>query len=366
MNIKQKIRFALVALVAFLPLALTSGVARAQQGVSLPAMGSNINGFDVEQVKKLTSGTELDFTLYGTPGGTAIVSVEGATGRIVLEEVEAGVYEGTYSIKKKDRIVPTATVTANLRVGNQVASTILDESLVAGARSRSQRASDAAAASKGPRIDRFDVEPAHQLSAGNDLMFTVTGSPAGRASVRIAGVKGKYFLDETTSGVYQGVYTIKSRDRVAANAKVTANLRQGNREVNSVLGKSLASVSAPDSRARRVARSCPTCGTVEAINLVEVKGEGTYMGMIAGGVAGALLGSQIGDGRTTTVAEIAGAAGGAYAGNEVEKRLRKTKHYEVVVRLQGGGSQVVSFPAQPAFKVGDKVRVEAGALVLDR
>jgi hypothetical protein len=39
---------------------------------------------------------------------------------------------------------------------------------------------------------------------------------------------------------------------------------------------------------------------------------------------------------------------------------------EVIVRLQGGGSQVVFYPAQPSFKVDDKVRVAAGALVLDQ
>ena len=88
--------------------------------------------------------------------------------------------------------------------------------------------------------------------------------------------------------------------------------------------------------------------------------------MIAGGIAGALLGSQVGHGRGTTVAEVAGAAGGAYAGNEAEKYIKRTKHYEVIVRLQDGGSQALSYPAQPSFKVGDKVRVEAGALVLDQ
>jgi outer membrane lipoprotein SlyB len=103
---------------------------------------------------------------------------------------------------------------------------------------------------------------------------------------------------------------------------------------------------------------------VEAINVVEVKGEGSYLGMIAGGVAGALLGSQIGQGRGTTVAEVAGAAGGAYAGHEVEKRMKATKHYEVVVRLENGGSQTVSYAAQPGFAVGTRVKVENGTLAL--
>src|SRR5207253_3133221 len=87
-----------------------------------------IDGFDVEQVKTLGAGVELDFTLYGTPGGTATLTLEGAAGKFLLEEVEAGVYEGVYTIKQRDRVAASATVTANLRVGNQIASAILDES----------------------------------------------------------------------------------------------------------------------------------------------------------------------------------------------------------------------------------------------
>ena len=80
-------------------------------------------------------------------------------------------------------------------------------------------------------------------------------------------------------------------------------------------------------------------------------------------VAGAVLGSQVGRGDGTTIAQVLGAAGGAYAGNEVEKRMKTTKHYEVVVRLEGGGSQMVSYPSDPALKIGTRVRVDNGALV---
>lgn len=65
----------------------------------------------------------------------------------------------------------------------------------------------------------------------------------------------------------------------------------------------------------------------------------------------------------TTIAEVAGAAGGAWAGNEIEKRMKTTRHYEVRVRRANGGSQTVSYAAQPALSVGSRVRVENGALV---
>ena len=87
------------------------------------------------------------------------------------------------------------------------------------------------------------------------------------------------------------------------------------------------------------------------------------VGMIGGGVAGALVGSQIGRGRGKTVAELAGAAGGALLGNEIEKKVHTTTHYDVVVRMDGGGSQTVSYAAQPGFSAGSHVRVENGTLV---
>ncbi|MFN0161735.1 MAG: glycine zipper 2TM domain-containing protein [Burkholderiales bacterium] len=116
---------------------------------------------------------------------------------------------------------------------------------------------------------------------------------------------------------------------------------------------------------RTAVRNCANYGVVEAINVVEVNGNGSCLGKIAGGVVGALVGSQVGSGRGTTAAQAAGAIGGAVAGNEIEKRVRKSKHYEVVARLQGGGTQMVSYASEPAFRVGDKIRLENGTLVPD-
>lgn len=359
MNLLKKF---VLALFVLLPLSAVPDAAVAQQpGYSNAA--PRIGGFDVKQVRKLTAGTELNFTLYGTPGGIAIVSVPGATGRLLLEERETGFYEGIYTIKTADRIANNSRVTANLRLGNQVASVVLDEYLIASAaKTNAQLKAEAAAADSILRIDRFEVAP-NQLTTGNDLGFTLYGTPQAKASVRIAGVKGRVFLDETRDGVYEGIYTIKSADRIAADSKVTANLRLGDNSTRAVLGKSLlaSSNSAPNNR--RAARQCANCGVVEAVNVIEVKGEGNYLGMIAGGLAGALLGHQVGGGSGKQIATVAGAAGGAYAGNEVEKRMKTKKHFEVITRLENGGTQAVSYETDPGYKVGDKVRVENGTLV---
>ena len=365
MSIQNRIAAALFALAAFLPLALPSTSALAQ------AAAPRIDGFDVQAVKQLAAGNELSFTLYGSPGGTASVRIGGATGSLILDEVEAGVYEGSYTISRRDRVTKTSTATANLRLGNQVASSVLDESLLAGAPARWP--GGPGSSNGAPRIDRFNVDPPNRLVPGAELVFTLAGSPEGSASVRINGVKGKISLEEIRAGVYEGAYTVRNRDRIEPRTVVTGNLRIGRQERSKVLGQSLAENSSP-SRPRVSARPvaptgavgvavCANCGVVEAVNVIETKGNGSYLGMIGGGVVGALLGSQVGHGKGTTIAEIAGAAGGAWAGNEIEKRVKTTKHYEVVVRLQNGGLQTISYPAQPAFAVGARVRVENGTLV---
>ena len=357
----NRIVLALFALTAVLPLQFLASQVQAQQS-QFSAAAPRIDGFDVEPVARPAPGNELVFTLYGSPGGAAAVQIDGATGSLVLVETEAGVYEGTYTIRKRDKITVASTATANLRLRNRVASAILDEPLVG--RASAGRPAPAARSAAAPKIDRFDVDPPTRLVAGEELILTLSGSPGGAASARIAGVKGKLVLNEIRTGVYEGIYTIKNRDRIEADAIVTGNLRIDNQETSKVLDRPLLARSGYQSSPRKTARLCANCGVVEAINLVEVKGEGSYLGMIAGGVAGALLGSQVGSGRGTTVAEVAGAAGGAFAGNEIEKRMKTTKHYEVVVRLENGGSQTVTYAAQPAFSVGAKVKVENGALTV--
>lgn len=64
---------------------------------------------------------------------------------------------------------------------------------------------------------------------------------------------------------------------------------------------------------------CYSCGTIQSVQEISNKGEGTGLGAIAGGVLGGLLGSQIGGGNGKKAMAVVGAAGGAFAGHEVEK-----------------------------------------------
>jgi outer membrane lipoprotein SlyB len=360
MNITNKFSAALFALAALLPMSFLPDASHAQSSVAAP----KIDGFDVEPAQQLIPGSDLLFTLYGSPGGSARVRISGATVTVPLEETEAGVYEGAYTIKLRDKITASSTATANLRLGNRVASALLDEPLVAGARVTPQAVmAQPASGAYPPRIERFGVDPGNRLVPGEDLIFTLIGSPGGEASVRVAGVQGKIDLHEAAPGRYEGGYVIKNRDRIAENAAVTASLRVGGQTTTAALGQSLVASAGAAPRAGRGPRFCANCGVVEAINPIEVEGKGSFLGTIVGGVAGGLLGSQIGSGRGTTAAEIAGAVGGAFAGNEIEKRVKKTQHFEVVVRLENGGTQTIAYSTPPGMRVGDRVRVENGALV---
>jgi outer membrane lipoprotein SlyB len=114
---------------------------------------------------------------------------------------------------------------------------------------------------------------------------------------------------------------------------------------------------------RPVGQICNSCGTVEAIRTVEVKGDSSGLGAVAGGVTGAIVGNQIGNGRGQTAMAVLGAAGGAYAGNEIEKNVKKRYNYRVTVRMDDGSYRTVSQASQPSMGVGSKVRVSDGVLV---
>jgi uncharacterized protein YcfJ len=107
---------------------------------------------------------------------------------------------------------------------------------------------------------------------------------------------------------------------------------------------------------------CNDCAKVLSVKQIEREGKGSALGVVAGGVAGALLGNQVGGGRGRDVATIAGAAGGAYAGNEIEKNMKKEKIWQVQVEYKDGQKQVFEFKNDPAMKAGDTVKKQGNSI----
>ncbi|MFC0252955.1 glycine zipper 2TM domain-containing protein [Massilia consociata] len=146
---------ALVSIGTLGPAVLDGANAHAQQYQNSRAHGPVINGFNVEEVRRLTPGVELHFDLYGSPGGMASLRIDGATRNLNLTEVEPGQYAGTYTIGTHDRIRPESGVTATLRLGNQVATSVLGESLLQPDAPRSRRGELAEARTTEARQARY-------------------------------------------------------------------------------------------------------------------------------------------------------------------------------------------------------------------
>ncbi len=108
--------------------------------------------------------------------------------------------------------------------------------------------------------------------------------------------------------------------------------------------------------------ACHDCGVVESIRVITKKGQGSGLGAVGGAVVGGLIGNQVGSGRGNTAATVIGAVGGAVGGNEIEKRVKADKDYEVTVRLDDGSSRVITEANAPGYRNGDRVKIVDGAI----
>lgn len=111
------------------------------------------------------------------------------------------------------------------------------------------------------------------------------------------------------------------------------------------------------------AASCPGCGRVTAVSVTEKAGEGSALGLIAGGAAGAILGHQVGSGTGQDLATVAGALGGAYAGKKIEEKAKTHKVWQVSVQYQDGSKGSFEFAQDPGFQVGDAVSKSGDTLI---
>jgi len=74
-------------------------------------------------------------------------------------------------------------------------------------------------------------------------------------------------------------------------------------------------------------------------------------------VVGGLLGNMVGGGNGRKLATVAGAVGGGYAGNEIEKNQKSHTVWVVQVRERDGRLRRFERSADPGLRVGDEVRL---------
>ena len=144
--------------------------------------------------------------------------------------------------------------------------------------------------------------------------------------------------------------------------KVVKPTQQAPTPAPQVAGVAPAPAPTPAPVAAVAAPICGNCGSVESVTPIErtTKADGPGVGAVGGGVLGAVLGNQVGNGNGRTVATILGAIGGGFAGNEVEKRMKKEIVYQVGIRMDDGSRRTIEVAQQPA--VGSKVTVEGSTL----
>jgi outer membrane lipoprotein SlyB len=167
--------------------------------------------------------------------------------------------------------------------------------------------------------------------------------------------------DAQTGGPYAESNSSTTASKLAADTSKRSSTTKANTNANAP------AVVAQSSRAN----VCATCGTVEAVtpvqrqgkvNGVDVGNTTIGLGTVAGGVVGGLVGNQMGGGNGKTAMTVLGVAGGAFAGNQIEKNMKKVTVYEVRVRMDDGSVRTMELSS--AVAVGSKVIVEGKNLRL--
>ena len=191
-------------------------------------------------------------------------------------------------------------------------------------------------------------------SIGIAVAVDVTPTPKAEYATATKEAAGRYAADKKLCAEES---TSSTRMQCLRDAKVEYRKALAAAKVKRKEASSAKSVTA--------AVMCQDCGKVTAVKVVEKEGESTPLGLIAGGVAGAVLGHQVGQGRGKDLATIAGAAGGAYAGRKVEQNVRSIKSWAVTVHMDNGEDRNFSFDKDPGFAAGDLVK-QAGESIVRR
>ncbi|MBW4468822.1 MAG: hypothetical protein KME45_00275 [Stenomitos rutilans HA7619-LM2] len=196
-----------------------------------------IDDFSVNSVKQLSPGTELVFTLQGTPNAKATLTIGSTVRNLPMQEVQPGIYEGRYTIRSQDSLSNSTTVRANLAMDSRVSSIRLQQPLVS---TTATNPTSGSSTGQTVAIESFTAQPVQQLDPGTELTFTLVGTPSAKATFSIEGVTNNQALNEVSPGTYQGRYVIRRQDVFpTSNASVTARLQLGQESVRAKLDSTL-------------------------------------------------------------------------------------------------------------------------------
>ncbi|MDP2238543.1 MAG: Ig-like domain-containing protein [Burkholderiales bacterium] len=201
--------------------------AASQREVTLP----HIDRFYIDSPDRLTPGSDLTFTVEGTPQGKASVRINRVKKNIPLKEVSRGVYEGVYTIKSKDKITGGTTLRVTLQERGQ---STYETYRMASASSTAPAAQPAAM-----KIDRFTVTPIGKIEPGAELRFALHGTPGAKAYFTIEGITANVPMREVSSGQYEGSYTIRRLDHFPSAVKIYGTLEANGQAIGAPLKQAL-------------------------------------------------------------------------------------------------------------------------------
>ena len=235
------IRHQVAALFVLLPMT-TALVVLPATALAQPA-APETRSLQVTSDDGLRAGAELEFVVEATPRARVNLRIKGVQRPIALSETSRGVYTGSYTIKRQDRISSANPIQATTQLRNRSVATSynfppnMDNSTTAAP----PQAPPPVAALK---IERFTVAPIDKVEPGAELRFSLNGMPGGAAEVDLPGV-ARVAMQEVRPGVYEGAYTLRRTDNLTPSRPIVASLRVGNETVRSNLTQGLTADAKP-------------------------------------------------------------------------------------------------------------------------
>jgi hypothetical protein len=236
---KAHIRNQVAALFLLLPVA-TALVALPTAAQAQPA-APELRSLQVTSDDGLNAGSELEFTVEGPARAQTQIRIGGVARNIVLKETSRGVYTGSYTIRRQDRITQTSPIRATMRVRNR--NIVANYSFPAGMGNPQVAASSPPPAAL--KIERFTVAPIDKIEPGAELRFSMNGMPGGIAEVEIPGVINPIPMREVRPGVYEAGYTIRRLDNLTPSRPIVGTLRVGEQKVKTKLTQALTADAKP-------------------------------------------------------------------------------------------------------------------------
>ena len=234
---RAKLNHTVIALALLAPVAYSVPAAAQTTVTRTPA----VSALQLSADSGLAPGSQLQFTVRGTPRARTSVRINDSNIIVPLRETSAGVYQGTHTVRASDRIDANGLLRASVTSGQYTSTTnyTFPASFVAWAANNNPQQPPQQQQAAAPRIDRFSALADGALEPGSQVRFMLNGVAGGSAVMNIPGVARNIALEEQRPGVYRGSYTVRRQDNTAGFSSAAATLKVGNQSVSSNLTEPL-------------------------------------------------------------------------------------------------------------------------------